>query len=27
VALAANTPGLQGKKPRGLLDRITGRGS
>lgn len=27
VGLAANTPGLHGKKPRGLLDRITGRGS
>jgi hypothetical protein len=27
VALAANTPGLHGRKPRGLIDRITGRGS
>jgi hypothetical protein len=27
VGLAANTPGLHGRKPRGLIDRITGRGS
>ncbi|WP_224244373.1 tetratricopeptide repeat protein [Hyalangium gracile] len=27
VGLAANTPGLHGKKPRGILERITGRSS